>query len=67
MVERTLVLIKPDAIQRGLAGRVLSRFEDKGLTLVGVKMFKADDALLEEHYSHLKDKPFFDASARSDR
>ena len=58
-MERTLVLIKPDAIQRGLAGRILNRFEDKGLTLVGVKMFKADTALLEEHYAHLKDKPFF--------
>ena len=58
-MERTLILIKPDAIQRGLAGSVLSRFESKGLQLVGVKMMQLTDELLKEHYSHIADKPFF--------
>ncbi len=58
-MERTLILIKPDAIQRGLAGSVLNRFERKGLKLVGVKMMQLTDDLLKEHYSHIADKPFF--------
>jgi len=58
-VERTLILIKPDAIARGLAGRVLSYFEAKGLKIAGIKMVQLDDALLREHYAHLADKPFF--------
>ena len=58
-MEKTLVLIKPDAIQRGLLGKVTSYFENKGLTLVGNKMMQLDDAILAEHYSHLVDKPFF--------
>lgn len=58
-MERTLVLIKPDAVSRGLMGRLISRFEDKGLQIVGCKMMQLDDRLLAEHYSHLADKPFF--------
>ena len=58
-MERTLVLIKPDALQRGLVGRVMSYLEDKGLTMVGNKMMQLDDDLLNEHYAHLIDKPFF--------
>ena len=58
-MERTLVLIKPDAIQRGLVGRIVSRFEDKGLKLAGIKFMTLGDQLLNEHYSHLLDKPFF--------
>lgn len=58
-MERTLILIKPDAISRGLAGRVLGRFEDKGLKIAGMKMISLDEAKLREHYSHLADKPFF--------
>jgi len=58
-VERTLVLIKPDAIQRGLIGRIIGRFEEKGLKIVGLKFMKLGDQLLNEHYSHLLDKPFF--------
>lgn len=58
-MERTLVLIKPDAIERGLIGRIIARFEDKGLKIIGMKMLKADEALLEKHYAHLKDRPFF--------
>lgn len=57
--EKTLVLIKPDAIQRGLIGQIIARFEKKGLKMVGVKMMSLDDAILKEHYAHLVDKPFF--------
>ncbi|MGL5830882.1 MAG: nucleoside-diphosphate kinase [Candidatus Altimarinota bacterium] len=57
--EKTLVLIKPDAIQRGLTGEVLHRFERKGLKIVGMKMMSLDEAILREHYAHIADKPFF--------
>ncbi len=62
--ERTLVLIKPDAIQRGLIGQIISRFEIKGLKLVGVKMMTLDEAMLREHYAHLANKPFFGGLAK---
>lgn len=58
-MERTLVLVKPDAIQRGLIGEIVGRFEKKGLKLVGMKMMSLDEAILREHYAHLADKPFF--------
>ena len=58
-MERTLILIKPDAIQRGLIGRIIARFEEKGLKLIGIKLLKLTDELCAEHYSHLADKPFF--------
>lgn len=58
-MEKTLIIIKPSAIQRGLIGEVISRLEKKGLQLVGLKMIWLDDALLDEHYAHLKGKPFF--------
>jgi nucleoside-diphosphate kinase len=58
-MERTLILIKPDAIQRGLTGKIITRFEEKGLKLVGVKLLKLTDSLLNEHYSHHADKPYF--------
>lgn len=57
--EKTLVLVKPDGIQRGLIGEVMNRFERKGLKLVGIKMMSLDEALLREHYAHIADKPFF--------
>ena len=57
--EQTLILIKPDAIQRSLLGEIIGRFERKGLRIVGMKMIQLEDALLEAHYSHIKDKPFF--------
>ena len=57
--EKTLVLIKPDGIQRGLIGEVLHRFERKGLKVVGMKMMTLDEAVLREHYAHIADKPFF--------
>lgn len=59
MMEKTLVILKPCALQRALVGEVTARFERKGLRLAGMKMMQLDDALLSEHYSHLADKPFF--------
>lgn len=57
--EQTLVLIKPDGIQRGLIGNVIGRFEMKGLKVAGIKMMSLDEAILREHYAHIADKPFF--------
>ena len=57
--EKTLVIVKPDAIQRGLLGEIITRFEKKGLKIVGLKMMRLDDAVLREHYAHIADKPFF--------
>ncbi len=57
--EKTLVLIKPDGIQRGLIGEVIGRFERKGLKVIGMKMMRLDEAVLREHYAHIADKPFF--------
>ena len=59
MTERTLVLIKPDGVQRLLAGRILSRFEERGLKLVGLKLVHVDRALAEQHYAVHRQKPFF--------
>lgn len=58
-MEQTLVIIKPGAIQRGLIGEIITRFERKGLRLAGMKMIQLNDEILAEHYSHLTDKPFF--------
>src|SRR5712691_12683646 len=58
-MERTLVLIKPDAMQRDLVGELIQRFERKGLKLVGIKMMALPDDLLDEHYSHLVGRDFF--------
>lgn len=58
-MQRTIVLVKPDALQRGLVGEIVSRLERKGLKLIGIKMVNFDDNLLEKWYSHLKDKEFF--------
>src|SRR5579859_850884 len=58
-MERTLVLIKPDAMQRDLVGELIQRFERKGLKLVGIKMMALPDELLDEHYSHLVGRDFF--------
>lgn len=60
MHEKTLVLIKPDAVQRGLIGKIIERIEQKGLKIVGLKMMPLDEVLLKEHYSHHADKPFFE-------
>lgn len=58
-MERSVVLVKPDGLQRGLIGEIILRFERKGLKVVALKMIALDDALLDEWYSHHKDKPFF--------
>ncbi|MDH6358068.1 nucleoside-diphosphate kinase [Parabacteroides sp. PF5-9] len=58
-MEKTLVILKPGTIQRGMIGKVISRFEEKGLQLAGMKMVWLTDELLSEHYGHLKEKPFF--------
>jgi nucleoside-diphosphate kinase len=57
--EKTLVLLKPDALQRGLIGEIVTRFEKKGLKIVGCKMMTLDEAVLREHYAHIAEKPFF--------
>lgn len=59
MDEKTLLLLKPSAIQRNLIGEITSRMERKGLRLVGMKMIMLTDEILDIHYDHLKDKPFF--------
>jgi len=59
MVERTLIIIKPDAVQRHLAGQVISRFEQKGLKVVAAKFLHISKENAEKHYAVHKDKPFF--------
>ena len=59
MSERTLVLVKPDGVQRQLVGRVLQRYEDRGLKLVGLKLVQVDRALAEAHYAVHRERPFF--------
>jgi len=58
-MEKSIVLVKPDGVQRGLIGEIVGRFERKGLKLIGIKMVSLNDAMLEEHYSQHVDKPFF--------
>ena len=58
-MSRTLVLVKPDGVQRQLTGEVLGRFERKGLKLAALKLVPLQTAVVEEHYAHLSDKPFF--------
>jgi len=59
VTERTLVLIKPDGVQRLLAGRIITRFEDRGLKLVGLKLMHVDRSLAERHYAVHQGKPFY--------
>lgn len=63
-MERTLVLLKPDAVQRGLVGEILSRFESKGLKLVGMKLRQFPEALIKKHYEVHKEKPFYEGLVR---
>lgn len=60
-MEKTVVLVKPDGVQRGLIGEIIARFEKKGLHLVGLKMMSMNDATLDIWYAHHADKPFFPA------
>jgi len=57
--ERSLIIIKPDAIQRSLVGQIITRLEQKGLKIIGAKMMHANEALIEKPYAPIKDKPFF--------
>ena len=59
MLEKTLVILKPCTLQRGLVGEITHRFERKGLRLAGMKMMQLTDELLSEHYAHLSGKSFF--------
>jgi nucleoside-diphosphate kinase len=59
VTERTLVLIKPDGVQRLLVGRILARYEERGLKIVGLKLVHVDRALAEQHYAVHREKPFF--------
>lgn len=58
-MEKTLIIIKPCAIRRDLIGEIIHRFERKGLQLSGLKMMQLDEKILDEHYAHLNEKPFF--------
>ncbi|HDS84664.1 MAG TPA: nucleoside-diphosphate kinase, partial [Phycisphaerales bacterium] len=64
MAERTLIIIKPDAVQRRLMGRILSRFEDKGLKIVAAKLMHISEALARQHYAVHEGKPFFEGVVR---
>lgn len=59
-IEKTLVILKPDALQRGLIGKIMERFEQKGLKLVGLKMAELSNDTLDQHYAHHHGKPFFE-------
>ena len=58
-MQKTVVLVKPDGLQRGLIGEIMARFEKKGLKLVGLKMMRLTDELLDTWYAHHKEKSFF--------
>ena len=58
-MEQTLVILKPSAVGRGIMGEIINRFERKGLIIAGMKMIQLNDKLLDEHYAHLIDRPFF--------
>lgn len=58
-MQTTLILLKPDTIERGLIGQVIARLENKGLKISGLQMIQLDDAVINEHYDFLMDKPFF--------
>ena len=63
-METTLIILKPDAVQRGLVGRIISRLEDKGLQLVGLKLMRIDDELASRHYADHREKPFYPGLVR---
>ena len=59
MIQKSFVMMKPDAVQRRLMGKILSRFEDKGLKIVAVKLIQIDEDLAKTHYGEHVEKPFF--------
>ena len=64
-MDKTLVILKPSAIERSLVGEVVKRIEQKGLIICGMKMMQLDETILREHYAHLVDRPFFPMLVRS--
>ena len=64
MAERTLIIIKPDGIQRHLAGRIIARLERKGLKLVAAKFMHISDELARRHYAAHQDQPFFEPAVK---
>lgn len=58
-MQRSLILLKPDCIQNALVGQVISRFEDSGYSIIACKMIQLDETLLNEHYAHVAELPFF--------
>jgi nucleoside-diphosphate kinase len=64
MAERTLIIIKPDAVQRHLAGQIILRLERKGLKLVAAKFFQISEKLARQHYAAHQDKPFFEPAVK---
>ena len=58
-LETTLILFKPDAIEKNITGTVLARFQDAGFVIRGIKMMTLSDEILADHYAHIADKPFF--------
>lgn len=64
-MEQTLVILKPSAVERRLMGKIISRIEDRGLIITGLKMMQLDEKILCEHYAHLVDKPFFPSIVES--
>jgi nucleoside-diphosphate kinase len=65
MIQKTLAILKPSAIERRLTGDIIKRIENKGLVICGMKMIQLDEAILREHYAHLVDKPFFPSIVES--
>ena len=61
MAERTLIIVKPDAVQRGLTGEIIKRFEQRGLRIVGMKFMQVSQALAEKHYAVHRERPFFNS------
>ena len=62
-MEQTYIMIKPDGVQRGLVGKIIQRFEEKGFFLRGMKMMQVEKAHAEKHYADLSSKPFFAVSS----
>lgn len=64
-MEHTLAILKPSAVERCLVGEIISRIQNKGLVIAGMKMMQLDEKILREHYAHLADKPFFPSIVKS--
>lgn len=63
-MQRTIVILKPDSLQRSLVGKIIERFENKGFIIQGCKMAQLNEKVLREHYAHIADKPFFPDTLR---